>query len=256
MPTTTGYTTIWRDLTDRAAPFVKNIPGTLTISGRSVDVWAGIANMVSDQMYTVYPWKDTIQDVGAAQITLSDGVQDYDVPQNIYRMTKVEIVRTDITPNEWRELDVQDDLDVNLVSYSYQDIKAASLQASVGKIRLESAVAVPSGYALELHCDYQINPMKVTATSDSCWFKDQYNSVAFAGILYYAYKLADDPRAGTATTNFRGQAQYTGQLGEWMTALNKMQQAEDYGPNEQYYPGEPMGAWRDWGVGIPRIFGN
>ena len=226
----------WRDITDEVSRMVKGVP---------IKNWALYCDMVSSDMFTSYPWKDALQNIATGQIPLVDGQQDYDVPTNIFRLTKASIVRTDVSPEQHYELDVQMDLDVDLTPRSYVTLKAASLQAGVGKLRLDAAVQVPAGMLLELRGEYQISNSKVRSLTDWLWFDDHYAHVAMAGLMYWAYKLADDSRAGTAQNSKAGTI-YTGQLGEYKSALQKMKEDEEYGPSEQYYPSESMGSDRDW----------
>lgn len=234
-----GFTTSWNDLVAVGSAYAKGMP--------LQKVTPQICDFVSNDMYIEYPWKQTITNTAAGTIPLVDSTQDYPCSApNIMRSLKAWIERTDTTPHENRDLDIVDDLSVDMYPRSYISIRAVSLQQSLGLFRLESAVQVPTGVRIELHVDYQINPIKVTTLGTPCWFDDRYAVVALEGLLYWVYKLADDSRAGAAQTDAFGRLiGYGGQLGTYKAALNRMKMAEDFGFTESLFPGEPMGVGRD-----------
>ena len=205
------------------------------------------ADMTSSEMWIDYPWKDAIANTAKGSIPLIDSRQDYSAnAPNISQLLKASLVRTDTTPHEHRDLDVRDDLSVDLYPRSWYAIRAASLQQAVGQFRLEAAVNLPTGMQIEFRCDYKIEPQKVTNLGDSCWFTDKYASVAVEGMLYWAYKLADDARAGSVSTDASGHmVGYTGQMAAFRGALNRMKNAEDYGSTQGLFPDDIMGAGRD-----------
>lgn len=205
-------------------------------------------DLVSSDMYLEYPWKDTITttDTAPGLTPLLNGIQDYDVnAPNIFRILNVKIWNVTQVPPIVQDLNVDDQLAVDLIPRSYTAIRAAGLQQGVGKLRLEGAVNVPTGMLLELRYDYQINPTKITSLGQDCWFDDKYAQVALSGLLYWGYKLSDDPRAGTASTDGEGRQTYSGQMGEYRTLLMRMKSAEDFGATELVFPGQPMGQGRD-----------
>ena len=222
-------------------PLLKNVGGLAAITPQ-------LADMVSSEMWGVYPWRISIANIPAGAIPMSDGVQDYNAPTNIYRLLKASVVRTDTTPDETWELNVTRDLSADLVSRSYQSIRSACLQPSLGKLRLESAIAVPSGITLEWGGQYQMNPPKIAALSDQLWFDDQHLHVFLKGLQYWAYKLADDSRAG-GLVRYRGGQIAVGQYAEYRAAVEQMAENEDYGTIESIFPGEALGAGRDTGWG-------
>jgi len=212
---------------------LKNVGGLAAITPQ-------LADMVSAEIWGIYPWRVSITNIAAGLIPLVDGQQDYSAPTNIYRLLKISITRTDTTPDDNRELNVVQDLSDNMVSQSYQSIRSAALQRGIGKIRLESAVQVPSGTLLELSGQYQMNPAKITALTDQLWFDDQHVHVFLKGLMYWAYKLGDDPRASV-------------QLNEYRQAVEQMARAEDFGAIDTIFPGEgsigsgSSGGWNIWG---------
>lgn len=202
-------------------------------------------DIVSSKVWTYYPWFRSKTTIAPGLIPLVDLIQDYSSPPNLYRLTKGSLVRTDTTPDEHRELDVMQELDVDMIARTPYAIRAISMQAAVGQLRLESAVTVPSGTTWEIRGEYQINPNKVTALTDPMWMDDQYFDIAVAGILYWLYKQSDDPRAGTAAMSPNGQIQYSGQLAEFWAFVNIMKASEDLSGIDGVFPGEPMGVGRD-----------
>lgn len=234
-----GYTYAWGDLINVGSAYGKGIP--------LAKVNAQICDFVSQEMWSEYPWKQTITNTAKGTIPLIDSTQDYSCSApNIDRLLKAWIRRYDVTPNETRDLDVKKDLSIDLYPRSYVGIRAVSLQQSIGMFRLESAVNVPSGVQLELCCDYQLNPIKVTGLNQIIWFDDRFSIVALEGLLYWVYKLGDDTRSGTAQTDAYGRViGYSGQLGIYKAAVNKMKMAEDYGFTEMVFPADPMGLPRD-----------
>lgn len=244
------YSTTWQDLVSVGQRYGKGVPLS--------QVTPQIANFVSSDMYLEYPWKETIQNVASTSIMLLDSTQDYSVEAPfIDRLTKASIRRWDTTPNEVRELDVLEQLAVDLYPRSYYGIRACSLEKAKGLFRLEAAVQVSSGVQLSLECDYKQNVVKVTALTQPLWFDDKYAFVALEGLLYYIYKLNDDSRAGVAQADATGRGQvYTGQLGTFKAALNRMKASEDYGFTDSVFPGDVMGIGRDQTFGAPFIFGN
>lgn len=243
-----AQTYTWQTLiTDAGSGFGKGIPLT--------KVTPQIADMVSADMWIEYPWKESITTSGNGTIALLDSTQDYpNVPPNIMRLTKAHIIRLDVTPNEDRDLDISFDLGVDLYPRSYVGIRTVCLEKALGVLRLESSVNVPVGVSLELRVEYQINPTKVVALSQGCWFDDRYIWVAMEGLLYWVYKLADDPRAGSVQSDGMGRQTYSGQYAAYKAALMRMKNAEDYGKTEFVFPHEPMGLPRD--SNALNIFGN
>lgn len=242
-----AYTRSWRELIDIASILGKGVGQLNKISPQ-------ICDFVSNDMYIEYPWKDTITSIAPATLPLINGQQDYSSPINIYRLTKASVYRRDVAPYESWELDIVDDNCVDLTPVGYHAITSCSQQQASGTLRLNSAVSVPSGTILEIHGEYQLNPIKIVDLNQDLWFKDQYAQVALEGLLYWVYKLSDDQRAGTAQTNANGGLiGYGGQLGVFKAALGRMRSAEDWGASNSLFPEETMGRGRDYDTGF--IFG-
>lgn len=234
-----AYTYTWNDLINVGSTYGKGIP--------LAKVNAQICDFVSQDMYVEYPWKQTITNTANGTIPLQDSVQDYPCSApNILRPLKATLWRLDILPPSTRELSIVRDLGVDLYPRTYTAISQVSLQQAIGLFRLNAAVNIPTGMQIELRVDYQIDPIKVTDLGQTIWFQDHFAVVALEGLLYWVYKLADDARAGSAQTDAFGRIiGYTGQLGTYKAALNRMKSAEDFGFTDSVFPFEPMGTPRD-----------
>jgi hypothetical protein len=233
----------WSDLIVLVSKQVKNIP-TQQLDAIHCD-------LVSTRIAARLPWKPSKTTIAAGQIPLINGQQDYDPPFNIFRLTDASLQLTSTIPNRNFSITVRDSLAVDLLPLSPTAITSCALQAAEGKLRLSSAAMVPTGVTWELRGEYQINPTKVTDTSQNLWFDDRYLPVAVEGLTYWYYKLADDPRAGGTTGNWPGDVSYSGQLAQFMSAIKEMADAEDIGGDMQTMPGDPIGtssrAWGDVG---------
>lgn len=226
---------------------LKNVGGLSNINVQ-------VCDMVSSDMWKYFPWRVSVTNIPTGTIPLVDGTQDYNAPTNIYRLTMAGIRRLDVTPNEYWEMNVTREISEDLAPRSYRSIRSACLQPALGKLRLESAVSVPSGMSLELGGEYQMNPPKITALTDDLWFDDQHLNVFIEGLLYWAYRYADDSRAG-GLAKVRGSVVKVGQFGAFWDAVENMAASEDYGTIESLYPEQSIGVGRDlmWG---PNIFGS
>lgn len=242
-----GYSYTWQELIDVGTAYGKGIPLS--------KVNAQICDFVSQDMYQEYPWKQTITNTANGTIPLIDATQDYPCfAPNIMRPLKAWLVRTDVIPNEVRDLTIVRDLSVDLAPRSYTAVAQVSLQQSIGMFRLQTAVNIPTGLQVELRCDYQIDPIKITMLGQPLWFDDRFAVVALEGLLYWIYKIADDSRAGMAQTDAANRVTgYTGQLGTFKAALGRMKSSEDFGFTDSIFPSEPMGVSRD--VNSLSIFG-
>lgn len=234
-----AFTYSWTDLINVGRTYGKGIPLS--------SVTAQICDFVSQDMYSEYPWKQTIINTAKGTIPLIDSVQDLPCnAPNINKPLKAWLERTDVTPHDNRDLDIANDLSVDLYPKSWYSVRSVSLQQAIGMFRLDSAVQVPSTMRIELHVDYQINPIKIVDTSQIIWFDDRFAYVALEGLLYWVYKLSDDSRAGMAQTDASGRVNgYSGQLGTFKAALNRMKNAEDFGSLDFLIPNDPMGLGRD-----------
>ena len=241
-----AFTYKWSELVNLVLAQTKN-----QVTGDSIDVIH--CDMVSSQIAARYPWKSVETTFEDGQIPLVNNTQDYSVPPNLWRLGTAWLIRTAVDPHDTVNLDIRDSLAIDLKPRSPYTTRAVSLEAGVGLLRLETAVQIPSGDAWQLQGTYQINPTKVIATTQPLWIEDHYAWVAVEGLTYWYYKLADDPRAGTAASDGKGSMNYTGQLAVFMDAVKQMTDAEDIGGNDQLFPSDPLGIGRQFSY--PTIFG-
>lgn len=240
-----AFTYSAQDAIDFVKKHIKDIPVS------SID--AQMCDAVSSLMYIEAFWRWTIQNIPATSIPLVDGTQDYNVPTNIYRMYRGRIVRTDVTPDEYQEIDIVEYLPPDLHPIGPWAIAAVAHDEALGKFRLSQAVSISGSETYELQGDYQINPTKITDANlaSTLWFPDQYFMPVFVeGLKWKAYEYADDSRAGNVTIDKNGRRQTTGQAGKFYFGLDVMKQAEDFGTgNASEHPAEPMGVSSMGGIG-------
>lgn len=218
-----GFTYKWADLITVLTKITKGLPIT--------SITPQICDFISNEMYYAYPWYWTVTNIASGQIALTDGVQDYSSPAQIYQLVRGSIERTDSSPAQNRELNIAEYISENLTAQSWTQIRSVSMQQSIGKLRLESAVRIPAGQTLELRGDYQLLPTKITATTQNLWFPDIYTPVAMEGLKYWGYQLGDDPRAD-------------GQLLKFKAKIQEMKVAQDYQGQEAFFPESSLGEGR------------
>jgi hypothetical protein len=240
-----AFTYEWTDAVSLVNKMIKGTP-TSTIDAR-------VCDMVTSEMYAFRPWGWTLS--SGTLCTPTNGNQDYTpTPTTLYRLMRARMTRTDTSPNQNIELDVRSTLAPDLGPRSYSSITAVSYEQGVNKIRLSSAVQVPSGTTLVINGEYQPNPTKITDLGQLCFFPDQYLSTAAEGLMYWYYKLNDDPRAGGKQISDTGRTVYTGQYGAFIAALEDMAEAEDFPGSDLLFPDEPMGVGRSY-YGTLNIYG-
>lgn len=215
-----------------------------------------VCDQINSMIWTFYPWGWTIASLTA--INLVDGTQDY-TPTNtdILRPLKVRVVRTDVSPNEYRELALLANLSPELTRKGgLETLEAVGWFTSQNFFRLNVCASVGSGQTLQLQGEYQKIPTKITAanmTTTTLPIPDHYFDVFCSGILWKLYKLADDPRAGGIQMAKNGGLQriYTGQLGEYVDALLNMSRTEDLGNGDEFqWPESPLGVGRSYWPGV------
>lgn len=216
---------------------------------------ANICDMVNSMMWTYYPWSWTV--AALTPITLVDGQQDYTVTNtDILRPLRFKITRTDVTPNEARELATLANLPVELTRKGGLDTNTnISWFAGANKVRLMYAASVGTGQTLVLGGEYQKVPTRITdATMTTPFaFSDYYFNVFVEGIKWKIYQLIDDPRAGSLQISKNGTYQqvFNGQLGVFMYQLNYMARTEDLANGDQFqFPESPLGQGHSFFPGL------
>lgn len=200
-------------------------------------------DLVNSAMWIAAPFQWTRANI-APSIPLVDGVQDFTVPSQFYRLLSARITRTDITPNYYQELDPIEWIPPELTQkMGYTSQNAICYETTFGMLRLTFPISVPSGVTLQIDGEYQMFPTRITSFTlgTNFWFPDQYFPVFVDGLQYYFYKFTDDARAGTVQI-VRGQRMYTGQFGVFHDSLLGMCEAEDLKNGQgQEFPAEPFG---------------
>jgi hypothetical protein len=221
-----------QDAIDLAKAMANGVPFT------GIDVT--LINMVNAAIWKAYPWRESLT-VLAAPVALTDGNQDFATGvTDIYRMTQFWLTRTDTTPDQIRNISVAKNLAADLVPVSAYAIKCAAFQPGLSqKFRLEAAVRIGTGETWTIGGEYQPHPTALDVTS-ALWFADEHLEVFAHGLVYWAYKLANDKRAGSAVKLGGGRVQYSGQLAEFKNAIDEMAAAEDFGDIDGYYPSEGL----------------
>lgn len=220
-------------------------------------VEANLCDMVNSYIWLYYPWSWTLTQL--TPIPLVDGVQDYTpVNTNIGRFTRVRLVRTDVTPNEARELAMLADLGVELTRKGGIDSNTSfGYFAGLNIIRLMLAASVGQGQTIQIQGEFVAAPTRITdATMNTVFaFPDQYFNAFVEGLKWKIYQLTDDPRAGgvQVVKNGKFEQVFTGQFGMFIQCLNYAARNEDMSRGDQFqYPESGMGTGRaSW----PGIYG-
>ena len=238
-----------QDALDFAKSFVHGIPID-SIGPQAVDQ----ANSV---IWRAAFWRWTIK--ALTPFSLSNGVQDYSnkIPSDFYRWRLLQLVRTDVSPNQFRELNQKEYIGVELSRLgSIDTITSFCNQPELSGIRFELPPSISGTLTLQCQAQYQYEPTKIDSGQilTAFAFPDQYFNVIADGTLWRLYALSDDPRAGTVTTDNFGRKQYSGKLAEFMASLDNMKQAENTGYGEtSFFPQDPLGGYTR-GVN-PGLFG-
>ena len=202
-------------------------------------------DQVNRKMWVAAPWRWAI--VPLTSISLSDTNQDFALSNtDLYRLIRARITRTDSTPDESHPLNVLEWLEpaLNYVQGMYA-IQACSMVATTTTVRLDTAISVPSGVTIQMDGEYQTVPTKITATSSTITFNDEYAETAIEGLKWAYMVLAKDPRAGGMAVNSKGDKTYSGQYAVFMASIEDMKQAEDFGNGENYrFPDDSLGVGR------------
>ena len=234
-----------------AVDLVKDFAHGVAISDNSA---AWMCDIIHSMMWTFYPWSWTISSL--TPITLVDGTQDY-TPTNtdILRPTLLRIARTDVTPNEARELALLSNLGVELTRKGGLDTITACGILSTGAIRLNYAASVGIGQVLQLQGFYQKTPTAITKDlmQTPFSFPDYYFNVFVEGLKWQFYTFADDQRAGSASYSKNGSMtrQYNGYYAVFTDALLTMARTEDLkGGDEFMFPEQSLGNGRSYWPGL------
>lgn len=199
---------------------------------------------VIDSIFWGYPFSWRWATASLTAVALVDGTQDYTLTNtNVMQVLSGRINRTDITTQSpkdvmimnWLEPDTAGRVSFpNFGSVAYFNIGDAN------KIRLPSAISIPSGQTLTFSGEYKKNHVKLTSTASTIVFPDHYIHVFIQGLIWYYYKFSRDKRQGTLQL-VKDTPVYTGALGEFYDALMWCAQQEGFGKGATQFPDEPLG---------------
>lgn len=219
---TVGNTYTPQDAIDVARARVQGVP--------IADLDAQTADIVQSEIWLSYPWWWTL--LPLTPITLLDGVQDYwnTVPSDFQTFKSIRNVQTNLTPMEYRELTYTELLSPELTRRGgLESIRRISKDPVNNGFRLEFPPVITSPTAMQLEGEYQMRPTRITDALLLTPYAnpDQYFMAHVEGITYHFFSLTRDLRAGTVQITRDGRKTYTGQLGIYYDAIQKMIMAED-----------------------------
>ena len=233
----------WADILTFVKPYVRDMP-TSTLDAQACD-------RVNRTMWRHYFWNWSIADL--TSISLTNAVQDYAIADSdFYRLYHARDTQTNTTTNRSDEKNILQFLPPELeLQGSLYDFRSVAMIKTT-TIRLDRAASVTGSVTMQIDGDYQTVPTKITATSATIVFPDDYVDVATEGLKWAYYTLRGDIRGGGIVYDKRGLKQYTGQYAVFMGLLDDAAQAEDFGnANAIRFPDESsIGAVRTGGPGL------
>jgi hypothetical protein len=231
----------WDNILTFVKPFVRDIP-TGNINVLTID-------RVNRTMWKRFFFHWTLADL--TPISLSDGTQDYAIADStFYRPWRMRITQTDLTPDVANDIDILEflppQLNVEGGLYSFQAVSVIGTST----IRLDRAASITGSTTMQIDGEYQFEPTKITATSTTIVFPDDYADVAQEGLKWAFMVLKGDNRAGGVAFDKRGLKSFTGQYAVFMSLLDDMAQAEDTVPEPVRFPSDSMGVSRATGQSL------
>jgi hypothetical protein len=197
-----------------AKKFIKDQP----IDG--TDVGVQTLDMASKFFWMYAPWRWTIGNMSPVQIT--GNAVDYTVaePADFLYLQQAWLPEGD----KFTPLDIVPMLPAD-PKQTGKPSKVMFVQGATDKYRLFPQP--PAGGDKWLLAIYKKAHTEITATSDTPGFPDEWFPIYQEIVLYYAYKFADDQRAGSSTIMANGQTQHSGQWGKVISMLEAMKGRED-----------------------------
>ena len=245
-----GSTYSPQDAINLVQQFIHGLP----VSG----VQAQVCDLINSMIWVFYPWEWTVSTL--TPITCVDGQQDYTIAAAdiaaILRPTTLRIARTDVSPQEFRELGLLANMPIELTRKGgLETIRTAGYFGSSNIIRLQYPTGIASPQVLQIQGFYQARPTKIITSNMTTVFDfpDHYFNVFVEGVKWKLYQLSDDPRAGGAQytkngTKFIG---YSGQLGVFFDAVLSMARTEDLKNGDEFmFPEDPLGVGRSYWPGL------
>lgn len=216
------------------------------------NVQARACDIINSWIWTAYPWRWTLKNM--TPFSLTNGVQDYAAaPVDMLRIIDARIVRTDLTPSPSKELLMKNYLSPESVSRGFAGLSLMAFEPAAGVLRLDARVATQAPEVLQVQGRYQFLPPRITdADLDSIfYFPDVYFDCYVEGLKWKFYQLADDDRAGQAVSGKNGVTNYSGQLGMFIGALERMKESEDYADADTtMFPEDSLGAGNRGNAGL------
>ncbi len=201
-----------------AKTMIKSMPIDVSVSTGNWQYQT--VDYVASLLWNAAPWSWTIGTLSA--VTVTAGTTDYSAtaPSDLLYLNKAYITDGSLT----NELKI-----VSAIPTPVTQIGNPTQVAYNANVIRVSPVP-PAAYSKTLVMQYKKQPPKITSTNfgtaGTQVFMDCYFPVLQEGVLWQAYKYADDNRAGGCTVNEEGKRQYTGQLGIFMGGIAEMRLAE------------------------------
>ena len=205
---------------DSAKVFLKRMPLD--------DVKAVICDDAAKMMWTAAPWRWTI--AAFPTVTLAANTQDYTVaiPSDFLYLQEAYLT------NE--NGDVKQDLDIGplrVAGGSAQiptEVTITGTPGTNGTLRTFPRIGtIRSGDTLKIFSTYKKTATTITTGNIGTAilaFDDDWFWVYRSGVLYFAYLYGDDPRAGEAVIDDKGNYKFSGQRGVFETNLALMRERE------------------------------
>ncbi len=189
------------------------------------DIGPGLLNEVHQMLWMAAPWRWTLGSLAAT--TLVSNTQDYTISTPADFLFLFDGFISD-GANVYRDLLIEPTLpsDVKVVG----NVSRISHQGSTTYRTFPKPGVLPASPAQQLILRYKKVAPPITNqtqyTAGQLVMDDEWFWVFSAGVLWKAYQWGDDSRAGGVTLTSTGQAQYTGQLGNFRDGIRMMAERE------------------------------
>jgi len=189
------------------------------------DIGPGLLNEVHQMLWMAAPWRWTLGSLPAT--TLTSNTQNYTITTPADFLFLFDGFISD-GANVYRDLLIEPTLpdDVKVVG----NVSRISHQGSNSYRTFPKSGTLPASPAQQLIMRYKKVAPAITNqtqyTAGRLVMDDEWFWVFVAGVLWKAYQWGDDSRAGGVTLTSAGQAQYTGQLGNFRDGIRMMAERE------------------------------
>lgn len=208
---------------DFCKTFVKQMP--------LEDVDERILDGAHKMMWMAAPWRWTVGSFPS--VTLASSTQDYTVaiPADFLYLLDAQVVTTDANNEQTvRTLDVEELLHTDVgITGNPSKVAVTGTPGQAGVLRIQPKTGTLSSGTSKLLGIYKKAATTVTransSTSGLLGFNDEWAWVYEEGVLYYAYKYADDPRAGDVKVDGTRYS-FSGQRAQFEAALQIMRERE------------------------------